>query len=111
MDELVKKVWEIYVPTIRKNGKPIRTRFHRVWDKKVMSVSGGLSIHRPSVGNWISPDGKIYNEKMIPVRIVATNEEILKIIDITLEHYEDEEAVLCYRISEEVIMKYRRKEE
>lgn len=102
-----KKVWEIYVPTLRKNGKPIRTRFHRIWDQKVLAVSGGLSIHRPSIGNWLNPEGKLFKDRMIPVRIVATDEEIERIIDITLAYYEDEEAVLCYRISNEVILKFR----
>jgi hypothetical protein len=102
-----KKVWEIYVPTMRKNGKPIRTRFHQVWDKKVMAISGGLSIHRPSIGNWISPNGTHYKDRMIPVRIVATDDEIKQVIDITLKHYEDEEAILCYRISDEVFLTYR----
>lgn len=102
-----KKVWELYVPTMRKNGKPIHTRFHRVWDKKVMAITGGLSIHRPSIGYWINPEKTLYREKMIPVRIVATDDEIKKVIEITLLHYEDEEAILCYRISNEVILQER----
>lgn len=43
---------------------------------------------------------------MIPVRIVADREEIEKIIDITIKYY-DQEAVLAYRISNEVILKHR----
>ena len=43
---------------------------------------------------------------MIPVRIVATREEINRIVDLTLTYY-DQEAVLCYKLSDEVILKHR----
>ena len=45
-------LWEILVPTIHSsNGKPIRTRFHKVWDKKVREISGGLTIMHLLGGN------------------------------------------------------------
>lgn len=31
--------WEILVPTQTNEGKPIRTRFHRVWDDKVEVIT------------------------------------------------------------------------
>jgi hypothetical protein len=101
-----KCMWEILVPTIRrKDGKPYTTRYHRVWDGKVKEISGGLTILSPTKGKWISPDGELFVERMIPVRIIATRDEIDKIIDMTIKYY-DQLAVLCYKISEEVIMKY-----
>ena len=103
----MKKLWEIYVPTIRKNGNPIRIRHHKIWDHKVREITGGLTILRPSIGYWDNPNGNIYIERMIPVRVIATEEEMEKIIDITFKHYEDEEAVLCVEISDKVILKHR----
>ena len=103
-----KVMWEVYVPTLRKNGKPIHTRFHKVWDQKVMAITGGLSIHHPSIGYWVNPFRRIYRERMIPVRIVATREEIEKVLEITSAHYEDEEEILCYRISDEIIFRGRK---
>jgi hypothetical protein len=101
-----KGMWEILVPTIRrKDGKPYTTRYHKVWDKKVKEISGGLTILTPAKGKWISPDGTLFVERMIPVRIIATRDEIDKIIDMTIKYY-DQLAVLCYKISDEVIMKY-----
>jgi hypothetical protein len=101
-----KPMWEILVPTIRrKDGKPYRTRYHRVWDGKVKSISGGLTILNPTKGKWISPDGTLFIEKMIPVRIIASREEIEEIIVMTIQYY-DQQAVLCYKISDEVILKY-----
>lgn len=100
-----KVLWEILVPTVRNDGIPIHTRFHKVWDKKVYEITNGLTILNPTKGKWVSPDGKLFAERMIPVRIIATRDEIEKIIDFTMEYYE-QEAILAYKISNEVIMKY-----
>jgi hypothetical protein len=59
---------------------------------------------RPAKGQWVSPDGQLFKERMIPVRIMATREQIDTIIDLTLEYY-DQLAVMCYKISDEVILR------
>jgi len=100
-----KHLWEILVPTVRPNGKPIHTRFHRVWDKKVEKISGGLTIYHPAHGKWLHKGGS-YDERMIPVRIMCTREDILKIVDLTMEYY-DQIAVMAYRVSSEVIIANR----
>lgn len=121
-------MWEIFVPTEKRVKSPrpsiggggdyhlafeawekantYRARYHRVWDAKVREITGGLSIFPPIKGQWVSQDGELFAERMIPVRIVATREEIEKIIEFTLEYY-DQLAVLCYRVSDEVIIKHR----
>jgi len=98
------ELYEILVPTVRNNGRPIRTRFHRVWDAKIREISGGLTILTPVKGQWVSPDKTLFKERMIPVRIAATREQIDKIIDLTLAYYE-QHVVMCYRISDLVIMR------
>lgn len=98
-------LWEILVPTIRNNGKPIRTRCHRVWDAKVRDISGGLTILPPAKGQWVNPHGLLFEERMIPVRVLATQAEMEKIIEFTLKFYE-QEAVLAYMISNNVLLKY-----
>lgn len=100
------KFWEILVPTVSRVGKPYRTRYHRVWDAKVREISKGLTIFTPSKGQWISPDGKMVEERMIPVRFMATKEQADKIAEYTLKYY-DQIAVLCYMISSDVIYKTR----
>ena len=90
-------LWEILVPTIV-NDKPVRTRHHRSWDEKVRSVSNGLMVFKPAHGQWISPSGVLFKERMIPVRIACTEKQIEKIMKITLKHYNQEE-VLAYRLS------------
>lgn len=104
----MKMVWEILVPTERRldPGKYYTTRYHKVWDSKVRTITNGLTVMAPARGQWISPTGDLFQERMIPVRIVATREEIEQVIDLTLKYY-DQLAVLCYKISDEVILKYR----
>ena len=99
-----KEVWEILVPCTKPNGRPNRTRFHRVWDEKVRCITGGLTICTPTKGQWISPAGNVIAERMIPVRIICTRNQIEEIIDMTLSYYE-QEAILAYRISTEVILR------
>lgn len=101
-----KAVWEILVPTVRNDGKPYRLRYHKVWDEKVRSLSGGLTICTPTKGHWVSPSGQLFVERMIPVRIIATREEMEAIIDFTMKYY-DQEAILAYKIAEEFILKHR----
>lgn len=101
----MRQLWEILVPTVRrKDGQPYRTRYHRVWDGKVRAISGGLTILTPAKGQWVAPDGQLFVERMIPVRVIATRTEIEKVIDLTLDYY-DQLAVLCYKISDEVILR------
>lgn len=105
----MKGMWEILVPTVRRlePGKFYTTRYHRVWDDKVRDITGGLTVMAPARGQWINQTtGELFKERMIPVRIMATRDEILKVIDLTLKYY-DQLAVLCYKISDEVILKYR----
>jgi len=104
-----KGMWEIFVPTERRTepGKYYTTRFHRVWDGKVRAITGGLTVMAPARGQWINPmTGDLFQERMIPVRIMATRDEIEKIVDLTMEYY-NQLAVLCYKISDEVILKFR----
>lgn len=104
-----KDMWEILVPTERRlePGKFYTTRYHRVWDSKVREITGGLTVMAAARGQWVSPQtGELFKERMIPVRIMATRDEIEKVIDLTLSYY-DQLAVLCYKISDEVILKYK----
>jgi hypothetical protein len=101
-------MWELLVPTVRPDGRYIRTRFHRVWDAKVRAITNGLTILPVNKGQWVSPSGQLFIERMIPVRIACTRIQIEDIIDMTLVYY-DQEAVLAYVVSEEVIIKHRGK--
>lgn len=101
-----KSVWEILVPTVRNDGKPYRLRFHRVWDEKVRAISGGMTVCQPTKGHWVNPEGTLFVERMIPVRIIATDDQINQIIDYTLSYYE-QEAVLAVKISSTFIIRHK----
>lgn len=103
-----KMMWEILVPTVKPNTngeKFFTTRYHKVWDEKVRSITGGLTIMSPAKGQWVSPHGMLFEERMIPVRIVASKGQIEEVMDFTLCYYR-QEAVLCYKVSDEVIFKF-----
>lgn len=94
-------IWEILVPTVMPNGRPIRTRQHREWDNRVRRITGGLTVMPPARGQWVSPDNKLFVERMIPVRIACSREQIIQIADMTGAFYQ-QQAVMYYHISDEV---------
>lgn len=98
------EVWEILVPCAKNDGKPNIAGFHKGWDKKVRAITGGLTIGIPNKGQWISPTGAMITERVIPVRMVCTRDQIDEIVDMTIKYY-DQEAVLAYKISNEVILR------
>ncbi len=97
-------LYEILVPTVR-FGRPVHTRHHRVWDRRVRAIAGGLTILTPANGQWVSNNGTLLVERMIPVRIACTREQIEKIADLTAAHY-CQEAVMFYCLSNEVEIKH-----
>lgn len=102
-------LWEILVPTVRNDGTPFKTRYHRVWDKNVREIANGLTILKPAKGQWMAPSGDLYVERMIPVRILCRKSDIEKIIDMSMVYY-DQLAILAYKISDECILKHRKHE-
>ena len=94
-------LWEILVPTVRNDGRPFRLRYHKVWDERVKAVSGGLTIVPPVNGVWVSPEEETFKERMIPVRIMCTRDEIMAIAKMSKEYYE-QEAIMVHRVSREV---------
>src|SRR4051812_18908209 len=99
------ELWEILVPTTRNDGRPISTRFHRVWDSKVRAVSGGLTVLSPAKGQWVAPCGTLFAERMIPVCIACSREQIDAIADMTAKYYE-QLAVMFYRVSDLVCLRH-----
>lgn len=93
------ELWEFLVPTVRNDGRPFRTRFHRVWDQKVRAIAGGLTIYAPAKGQWVNRDGKIYEERVIPVRVMCSEDQAHEIAELSLGYY-DQLAFFYYRVSD-----------
>ena len=96
------KLWEILVPASSPE-KEFTYEHHKKWDSYVKSLAGGLTILKPAKGEWISPDGKLFIDRVIPVRIKCKEKHIKKIIKFTIQHY-DQEAVMAYKVSDKVIL-------
>lgn len=102
-----KTLWEILVPKCANDGLEFSLTHHREWDTYVRSISGGITILRSAVGHWVSPEGNISVERVIPVRVYATGTQMEEIIAYTLSHYE-QEAVLAYELSTNVKLRNRK---
>jgi len=103
-----KSLWEILVPNYDNSGNKYSLDYHHQWDNKVRVITGGLTILKTAKGQWVNPEGRLFAEEMIPVRVLCYKNDISNIIDITLEHY-NQEAVLAYEISCNVLLKYAKK--
>jgi len=102
----MKKLYEILVPKFSNDGLEYTVLYHNKWDDKVREIAGGLTIMRSARGVWTDEVGKTYQETMIPVRIMCKPSEMDRIIDMTLEYY-DQKAVIAYVVSIEVVLKRR----
>lgn len=100
------ELWEILVPASNNKDLNFSYKHHKEWDAFVKKITGGVTIMKTAKGQWVSPMGKIHIDRMIPCRIVCTEEQISDIIDFTIEHYK-QEAVLAYEISTNVILKHK----
>lgn len=101
------KMWEILVPASNKNTE-FTYEHHKVWDEFVISISGGITVMKTVKGEWVSPTNMRFKDRMIPVRIKCTKKQIRKIIKFTLNHYK-QDAVLAYKVSDDVILVNRDK--
>ena len=101
----MKKMWEILVPASNRNEK-FSYEHHKEWDAFVGQYSNGITVLRGAKGEWKSPNGEVFRDRMIPCRIICTEEEIKKIVRFTIEHY-NQEAVLAYELSDNIILEYR----
>ena len=101
-----KTLWEILVPKCDNTGKEYDLAHHHKWDERVRSLAGGLTILKSAKGQWISPEGQLFSEQMIPVRIYCDEPSIESILNLTLQHY-DQKAVMAYEVSRNVKLKHR----
>jgi len=101
-----KLMWEILVPAYGKQ-ESFSYEYHNRWNSFVREIAGGLSVLSGIKGEWIAPDGTLFRDRMIPVRIVCSEEEIEQIIQFTIKHY-NQKAVLAYQVSNYVIIRHRK---
>ena len=100
------ELWEILVPASNNKDKEFTYEHHKAWDAFVKSVAHGVTIMKTAKGQWVSPTGQLYVDRMIPCRVLCNETQMHMIIDFTIKHYE-QEAVLAYKISEKVKLKFK----
>jgi len=100
------ELWEILVPASNNKDLKFTYEHHKEWDEFVKNLTGGVTVLKTAKGQWVSPDGELFIDRMIPCRIACTWEELSVIIDFTIEHY-SQEAVMAYKISDDVIIRHR----
>jgi len=98
-----KRLYEILVPKADNNGKSFSRAKHKAWDAKAMAMSGGLTKLATGVGQW-AYEGKVYRERMTPVRVALTPAEIESLSAFTAEHYK-QLAVMFYEVSANVTVR------
>jgi hypothetical protein len=99
------QMWEILVPASNKDQE-FSYDHHKEWDLYVKSLAGGLTIMKTAKGEWLNAEGKLYIDRVIPVRIKCKKKHIKKIIEFTIKHY-NQEAVLAYKISDDVVLAHK----
>jgi hypothetical protein len=95
-------LYRILVPTKYEDTQaPVSTKHHKEWDKYVMTITNGLTILKPTTkGLWVH-EGKIYEDRVIPVEIFCTDKEIECIAKFTKKHYR-QISVMYAKLSSEV---------
>lgn len=100
-------MWEILVPAT-KDGVEFSLEHHKLWDAEVKKYSKGLTILKSAKGEWIHPvTNELVIDVMIPVRIICTDDDLIHLVDFTIDHY-NQEAVMAYEISKIVIVRQRK---
>ena len=101
--DTTKTLWEILVPRFSKR-KEYTLDHHKTQDAHVRGIARGVTILRTAKGHWVNPEGTVFVEEMIPVRIHCTKSQIEQIMDHTLAYYH-QEAVFAYEVSNNVIIR------
>lgn len=96
-------LWEILVPASI-HGRKVKRSHHKTWDANVRNIASGLTILKPVKGQWLD-DGEVMAEKVIPVRIVCSINQITQIAEMTAKHYQ-QKAVMFYKLSRDVFIQH-----
>lgn len=101
----MKKLYEILIPTKYNDSKILSSEFHRSWNNYVLDVAGGLTVLPICDGQWINPEGKLFVDRIIPVRIMTTPEKMESIVNMSAKYYE-QQCIMYYVVSNAVKIKH-----
>jgi len=95
-------MWEIFVPASN-NDMEFSYEHHKMFDEFVKQKAGGITILRGAKGEWISPEGDLYKDRIIPCRICCTRDDMDCIMRFALNHY-NQKAIMAYKLSDQVLI-------
>lgn len=77
-DEKQKVVlWQLLVP------RNADLEHHKLWDRKVSEIAGGVTVLGRAKGRWVDGVNKMVSEQMICTRIACTRSQFERVIDFT----------------------------
>ena len=97
-------LYEILVPT--KYGdtqKPISTKHHKEWDKRVRTLTGGLTILTPAKGQFVY-ENSLLKERIIPVRIMCEESIMQQIVQLTINTIARRQSCSSYSLREPILL-------
>ena len=95
-------MWEIFVPASNIDAE-FSYEHHKIFDEFVKQKAQGITVMRGAKGEWISPSGVLFKDRIIPCRICCSIGDIHSIMRFALKHY-NQEAIMAYKISDHVLM-------
>lgn len=93
------RIYQILVPVCDNDGKVFPMAHHWEWDSRVQEIAGGLTLMNSVRGRYLG--GSV--ERMIPVNIAATYDEMQQVTAYTLDHYQ-QEAVLFWLVADKAMI-------
>ena len=91
------RLYEILIPVADNEGRKFTTRHHRQWESIVRDMAGGLSVCPALMGQWVD-NGRVYREKMRPVRVACRVSIIRRLALLAKRHYR-QLSIMYYPVS------------
>jgi len=80
------QVYEVLIPLADNSGRRFSRAHHSAWEAEVRKRAGGLSILPALEGQWVNK-GRVYRERIRPVRIACTARIIRQLALLAKQHY------------------------
>jgi len=94
-------LWEILIPINDNVLHYVTEASHRrirEWQEKVAATTGGLTILKSRIGEYVSTHHALIKEPMLPILIACTEKDILSIADFTASFFH-QDAIMFYQVS------------
>lgn len=84
----MKRLYEVLVPCQTNDGVPANN--HDTLVAWIRGLCGGVTVCPRVDGHWVGEGGKLYVEQMLPVRMVTTQEQAVRIATVVRDTFRQE---------------------